>query len=126
MAKVLQLDLLTPHVHRIRESYARKRDAMLEAADRWLAPIPGLFWTRPTGGLYVWLQLPEEIDAGLSGQLFDAAIEEGMLYVPGQYSYPTEGEPVKKNVMRLSFGVQSCEKIVEGIEALARAIQRTM
>ena len=122
MAKVLELDLLRPHVVRIRENYARKRDAMLEAADRWLSPIPGLRWTNPTGGLYVWLQLPQEIDAGPDGQLFDAAIAEGMFYVPGQYSFPVEGEPIQRNTMRLSFGVQSCEKIAEGIEALSHAL----
>ncbi len=124
MAKVLQLELLMPHVRTIRDSYRRKRDAMLAAADEFLAPIPGVTWTRPTGGLYVWAELPAEIDTGPEGPLFDLAIAEGMLYVPGQYTFPTEGEPVRKNTMRLSFGVPSCEEIREGIAALARAIRR--
>ncbi len=126
IAKVLELDLLVPHIERIRENYRRKRDAMLAAADEFLSTIPGVSWTRPSGGLYIWAELPESIDTGPQGSLFDVAIAEGMLYVPGQFTFPPEGEPVKKNTMRLSFGVQSCGKIRDGIVALARAIEKVM
>ncbi|QDU99068.1 aminotransferase-like domain-containing protein [Lignipirellula cremea] len=122
MAEVLQGGLFEPHVEKIRDAYRVKLHAMLEAADEFLAPLPGVRWDRPTGGLYVWLVLPPGIDCGPRGQLFDAAIAEGMFYVPGQYCFPTEGEPVRKNTIRLSFGVQSPEKIRRGMEALARAI----
>jgi 2-aminoadipate transaminase len=73
--------------------------------------------------LYVWLQVPDGIDTGFSGPLFDAAIEEGVLYVPGEFCYPAEGVPAHRSRIRLSFGVQSCERIAAGIEALARAIR---
>ena len=55
--------------------------------------------------------------------LFAAAGREGVLYVPGEYCYPAAGEPVPRNSLRLSFGVQSCAKIQEGVEKLARAIE---
>ncbi len=126
MAKVLQLGLLTPHIDRIRDNYRGKRDALLAAADEFLAPIAGVTWTRPGGGLYVWAELPDDIDTGPNGRLFDAAVAEGVIYVPGQYGFPGEGEPVRKNTMRLSFGVQSCEKIRDGIRALAAAIQQVV
>jgi 2-aminoadipate transaminase len=79
-------------------------------------------WRRPAGGLYVWLRLPDGIDTGMRGRLFDLAMQEGVLYVPGEYCYPLEGEPAAKNTIRLSFGVQSCAKIEEGVEKLSRAI----
>ena len=60
---------------------------------------------------------------GEDGQSFEAALAEGMLYVPGEYCYPNEGAPRAKNTMRLSFGVQSCENIRRGIAALTRAIK---
>jgi len=124
MAKVFELGLFQPHVQRIRESYCNKLQAMLDAADELLAPLPGVSWVRPRGGLYVWLQLPESIETGPSGTLVDLAAQEGVLYVPGEYCYPSEGEPVRKNMIRLSFGVQPCEGIRRGIAALARAIHR--
>jgi 2-aminoadipate transaminase len=65
------------------------------------------------------------MDAGMHGPLFDNAGREGVLYVPGEYCYPAAGEPVRRNSLRLSFGVQSCAKIREGVEKLARAVIAT-
>ena len=122
MATVLQRGLYDPQIERFRKNYRSKRDAMLQAADEHLAGIEGARWHRPAGGLYVWLRLPEHVDAGPSGPLVEAALAAGVLYVPGEYCYPSEGAPREKNTIRLSFGVQPCEKIRHGIEALARAI----
>jgi DNA-binding transcriptional MocR family regulator len=47
------------------------------------------------------------------------------LYVPGEYCYPAEGQPLRKDRIRLSFGVQSEANLRRGIEALARAIRAT-
>ena len=124
MCKVMELNLLPSHVNDLRRGYMAKRDAMLDACQSCLASIPGMSWIRPQGGLYVWATLPEEMDTGPSGSLFDAAIEEGVFYVPGEYFYPKEGALVRKNTMRLSFGVQTPVRIAEGIAALSRAIQR--
>jgi 2-aminoadipate transaminase len=123
MAEVLRRGLFRQHVEKLRNSYRPKLDAMLDAADEYLSPLEGVTWLRPTGGLYVWATLPSQIDTGPAGELFDRSMAEGMLYVPGQYCFPNDGQPVAKNTMRLSFGVQSCERIREGIAALARAIQ---
>ena len=79
---------------------------------------------RPSGGLYVWVQLPDGVPAGPDGLLFDTAIREGVLYVPGQYCYPAMGEPVRRNTIRLSFGVQTPDKIRQGVAALARALRQ--
>lgn len=126
MASVLELGLFDDHVARLQESYRIKLDAMLTAADDFLAPLSGVSWVRPQGGLYVWLQLPDGIDAGPDGTLFERALEEGMLYVPGQYCYPREGISARRNMIRLSFGVQSPARIRQGMEALARAVARVM
>lgn len=126
IAALLELGLFEPHVARLRESYRAKRDAMLQAADAFLQPIPGVRWIHPLGGLYVWLELPEEIETGPSGTLFDLALSEGTIYVPGEYCYPPQPGPAPKNRIRLSFGVQSCERIRLGVEALARAIRQVI
>jgi 2-aminoadipate transaminase len=126
MAMVLDLGLLDDHVERLRTTYRVKLNAMLEAADEHLSPIEGVHWTPPAGGLYVWVTLPETIETGPRSRLFKAALKEGVLYVPGQFCYPSEGEPVCRSAMRLSFGVQSPEKIREGVRLLAHAIRETM
>ena len=68
MTAALELDLFEPHVASLREHYRVKLEAMLAAADEFLASIPGVSWERPTGGLYVWLTLPADIDAGTGGR----------------------------------------------------------
>ena len=121
MHQVLDAGLFDKHVAQLRVSYRTKLEAMLAAADQYLAPLAGVDWIRPEGGLYVWLTLPEEIDAGPDGVLFRRAMEAGVLYVPGEYCFPVEGER-KKNTIRLSFGVQPVENIERGMRALAEAI----
>jgi 2-aminoadipate transaminase len=122
MEKVLRLGLFDRHVERLQRGYRQKLDCMLEAADQFLGPLEGVHWMRPTGGLYVWLHLPPTMDTGPSGRLFDIAVREGVLYVPGQFCYPREGQQARSNTIRLSFGVQSCDGIRRGVEALARAV----
>ncbi|MFH1265306.1 MAG: PLP-dependent aminotransferase family protein [Planctomycetota bacterium] len=124
MATVLEKGLFDPHVETLRETYRQKTDAILGAADEFLAPIGELRWVRPTGGHYVWLRLPETIDTGVSGRLFDRATAEGVLYVPGEFCYPREGQSAPRNMLRLSFAFPSCENIRKGIEALGRAIRQ--
>jgi 2-aminoadipate transaminase len=122
MAHVLESGLFDQHLQRIRDGYRQKLTAMLEAARKYLAPLADVRWDEPRGGLYLWLTLPERIDTGLQGPLFDLARGQGVLYVPGAYCFPTAGQPMCRNTIRLSFGVQSCAKIREGVEKLARAI----
>jgi 2-aminoadipate transaminase len=126
MSAVLELGLLDPHIAQLRAAYQAKMDALLAAMDEHLAGIEGVRWQRPSGGLYVWLQLPPALDAGPGGVLMHHALQEGMIYVPGEYCFPAEGEAVRTNTIRLSFGVQSAEKLRRGIELLARAIQASL
>jgi 2-aminoadipate transaminase len=123
MAKVFDLGLYEPHVERLRANYRVKLAAMLDAADEHLAPIGGVRYQRPTGGLYVWLELPEHVDTGSDGELFRRALDTGVIYVPGRYCYPGEGQKPHDNTIRLSFGVQSPENIKRGVAALAEAIR---
>ncbi len=126
MAEVMNQGLFMPHVEYLRDAYRVKLECMLAAAQREFSSLPGVEWVHPEGGLYVWVSLPDEISTGPAGRLQQVAMEEGVLYVPGQYCFPLEGEPVQPNTMRLSFGVPTCENIDKGMAALARAIRRVM
>ncbi len=113
------------HVARLCRHYARKRDAMLQALQAELGPLGGTVrWTSPTGGLYVYLYLPAWLDTGRGGPLFERALAEGVLYVPGAYCYgPDPTQPVPRNEIRLSFGVADVPAIAEGVARLARAVR---
>lgn len=126
MATVMEQGLFDRHVERLRESYRRKIDIILDAADELLAPIGRIQWVRPTGGLYLWLRLPETIDTGLEGPLFERTVAEGTLYVPGECCYPQQMRHRHKNMLRLSFGAASGEDIRRGVAALARAIRQVL
>jgi len=123
MYTVLKRGLFEPHVQRLRAAYDEKLQAMLQSADEFLGHIPGVSWIKPTGGLYVWLTLPADIDTSPGAPLLKRAQELGVLYVPGVYCYPTEGEPAHRNTIRLSFGVQSPNRIRQGMQLLGQAIE---
>ncbi len=123
MAEVMQSGDFDKHVAVLRDSYREKQKAMVEAADEFFAPIDGAHYVKPDGGLYLWMQVPEGIDTGSDSALFKAALQQGVLYVPGIYCYPMEGAPRHTNMMRLSFGVQSPERIRQGMELLAAAVR---
>ncbi len=126
MATVLEEGLYEPHVRLLRDSYRRKRDAMLAAAQRFFGELPGVSWYRPHGGLYVWMTLPKQVQTGFDSELFRRAVREGVLYVPGELCFPAGDAGVERNHLRLSFGVQSPEGIELGMERLARALRAVL
>ncbi len=126
MATILRNDWFHGHVESLRRQYSSKRETMLRALDEHAWDLPGVHWDRPGGGLYVWLHLPPEIDAGIQGTLFERAIQRGVLYVPGEYCFARSGAPVRKNTIRLSFGVQTHDNIEKGIKILATAIREAL
>lgn len=126
MLDILEQGFLDSHLQEICGQYQVKLAAMLAASDRWFSDLEGVTWRAPSGGLYVWMEVPERIDTGPQGALFEAASREGVLYVAGGYCYAAEGEPIHRNTMRLSFGVQSPEKIEQGMKALSRALKSVM
>ncbi len=109
------------HVQRIREVYGRRRDLMLASLDRAF-PDPGLGvrWTKPQGGLFLWIMLPEWMD---SADLLKEAVKEKVAFVPGSPFYPAGGG---RNTMRLNFSNASEAMIEEGIGRLGRAVMRQL
>lgn len=114
------------HVQRLCVSYRRKRDAMLAALKRWMPHGRAIHWTHPGGGLYVWLTLPPEISAGRDSVLFARCLEEGVLYVPGEYAFVPDAQGnCPANHLRLSFGHVPLRAIAPAIRRLAKAIAQT-
>lgn len=127
VADALRTGAYRKHVERLRESYWIKRDAMLTAADRYFSDIDGASWLQPDGGLYVWMTLPDSIPTGYESPLFQTATKsEGVMYVPGEISYPADSPLRTTSQMRLSYGVESPETLDEGMRRLARAVKHVL
>ncbi|HEX8341249.1 MAG TPA: PLP-dependent aminotransferase family protein, partial [Tepidisphaeraceae bacterium] len=111
------------HLADVHAGYKPKRDAMLAALAEAFDGVEGVQWTTPEGGLYVWLSLPRDADTSRHGGMFDAALREGVLYVPGEYCFAAADEfVVPQNHMRLCYAVTPIEQIAEGVARLARVI----
>ncbi|HOV30529.1 MAG TPA: PLP-dependent aminotransferase family protein [Anaerolineaceae bacterium] len=111
-------DWLKDHIANIRKVYRERRDAMLQAFEDFMPE--GTTWTRPQGGLFLWLTLPEGCN---TLELFPIAIEEKVAYVPGASFYPKGGP---SNTMRLNFSACNPETIRIGVERLSRMVKRCM
>lgn len=109
---------LDRHVKEIRRVYRERRDLMLALMEE-LFP-PGVTWTRPKGGLFLWVRLPEGMDASA---LLEKAIEQKVAFVPGKAFYPYSGG---ENAMRINFSFMPPELIEEGIKRLAAALRAEM
>ncbi len=122
---VLREGLYDPHVETLRQSYRDKLGAMIDVVAEHLGPL-GARWRRPRGGLYLWVELPEGIDTGLNSSLFNRALDEGVLYIPGELCFPAEGACRSTAGLRLCFGIPSTEQIRRGVAALGRAIRKEL
>lgn len=128
LATVMEMGLYESHLEQVRAAYRRKRDAMLEAAEREFSDRPEVSWVQPHGGLYVWMSLPKNVPTGFDSPLFEQASKrEGVMYVPGELCYaPGESGAVPTHQMRLSFGVQTVEGIADGMRRLANAVRAVL
>lgn len=104
------------HVAGLRAAYRDRRDRMLAALAREMPP--GVSWTRPEGGMFVWITLPEGMDG--ADLLARALRTERVAFVPGR-AFFADGSG--GNTLRLSFSLNDGPAVDEGIARLARVIR---
>ena len=97
------------------ELYKGKRDLMLSLLDEYMPEE--VSWTRPEGGLFLFLTMPEGFDAV---KFYDKALDAGVAYVAGEFFHPDRRG---KNTMRLNFSFMTPERISEGIRLLAELLK---
>ena len=82
--------------------------------------IPGLRWTVPGGGLFLWLQLPDQVNAR---DLLAETAQRGVVFLPGSLMYPAAGP---RNVCRLNFSMPDQEAIERGVATIAAALRQLL
>ncbi len=107
--------LYPKHVASAIEFYRPQRDAMLAAIETYF-PKDAVY-TKPNGGLFVWVDLNASYNAT---ELFKAAIDAGVAYVPGTHFFADNGHD---NTLRLNFSLPSVEQIERGCEILGGLLQ---
>lgn len=103
-------------VKAFREAYRERRDAMLAALDDMFPA--GARWTRPEGGFYVWVTLPEGLDAKA---MLPRAVTNRVAYVPGTAFY---ADGFGSSCLRLSYCYPSPDRIREGVHRLTAVIEQ--
>lgn len=105
------------YLDRLKETYGERRDAMLDALAEYMPE--GVSWTRPEGGFFVWVTLPEAVDAT---EMAEEALVRGVAYVPGADFYP---DGAVANRMRLSYSFAEPRSIWRGVEILSGVVRES-
>lgn len=108
---------LLRHVEAVVNVYRKKRDFMLQMLAKYMPQC--VKWTRPEGGLFLWVTLPEHID---TQAMLKTALEQQVAYVAGVDFYPPRD--ARRNDFRMNFSYSSFEQIEEGIKRLAKTIEK--
>ncbi|MFZ8811689.1 MAG: PLP-dependent aminotransferase family protein [Pyrobaculum sp.] len=112
----LRRNVVLKNLPHVRELYKRKRDAMLAALETYMPP--GVSWTRPSGGMFIWATVPPHID---TRELLKVAVSQyKVAFIPGHGFFVDQSV---RNAMRLNFTYPTFEQINEGIRRLAMAIK---
>ena len=120
--EVARDNFLDEHVKLIRSVYRERRDVMLDALSRYFPPE--VTWTKPMGGLFLWVTLPQGADAD---KLLEAAVRENVAFVPGDCFYAPNGHSDEgRRHMRLNFSAAAPDQIREGIRRLSIAAKEQL
>ena len=117
-ADFLRTGYFETHIEAIKKTYKLKKDTMVAALEKYMPE--GVTWTKPEGGLFLWVRLPEGMSAD---EMFADALKENVAYVIGS-AFHCDGSG--KNTMRLNFSYPTPEDIDEGIKRLATAVKKRL
>ena len=117
-AEFLRSGRLDANLEKTIALYKGKRDLLLSLLKEHMPA--GVRWTRPEGGLFLFLTMPEGFDAV---KFYDKALDAGVAYVAGEFFHPDRSG---KNTMRLNFSFMTPERITEGIKLLASLLSNTL
>lgn len=115
---IMQRGILKAHSKVIRTAYGERRNVMIATMEEHFPA--GVTWTKPVGGLFLWVRTPEHVN---TMDLLETAVADKVAYVPGSVFYP-DGSGL--NTMRLNFSNATPDKIREGIKRLGRVLEKAI
>ena len=122
IALALRSGVYDRHLPNMQAGYRRRKERMGGALKTYFPSSAK--WQETSGGLYFWPELPASCDTSHDGAIFRAALDAGVLYVPGDLCFaPSPLRPKPKNCMRLSFGGTPSAQIEEGIQRLGAVLR---
>jgi len=105
------------HIKKCIKYYRKKLEVFLNTMDECFPEEMGITWTKPEGGLFLWVTVPKHID---TKELFYEAIKFKVAFVPGEVFY---GENPSKNHMRINFSYASEKQLAEAVKRLSACIK---
>ncbi|MBU2574259.1 MAG: PLP-dependent aminotransferase family protein [Elusimicrobia bacterium] len=117
-ADFLRTGFFEKHIEVVKNTYRLKKDTMVAALEKYMPE--GVTWTKPEGGLFLWVRLPEGMSAD---DMFQEALKENVAYVIGS-AFHCDGSG--RNTMRLNFSYPAPADIEEGIKRLATAVKKRL
>lgn len=118
-AAYLKKGYLLPHIAQEVKAYGEKRNFMLQKLEQYMPKE--VKWTKPEGGLFLWVTVPEYID---TQKMLQEAIKQKVAYVAGVDFYPPRY--ARRNDLRLNFSYSSFEQIDQGLQRLAATIKKSI
>jgi 2-aminoadipate transaminase len=115
---IMQRGILKAHSKVIKAAYGERRHIMTAAMEEHFPQ--GVTWTKPVGGLFLWVRTPEHLN---TMELLETAVEKKVAYVPGTVFFP-DGSGL--NTMRLNFSNATPDNIKEGIKRLGRVLEKAI
>jgi len=121
--RALASGIYEQQVARLQKRYAYKARVMKRAIQKHFPSA--VEWWEPEGGLYFWARLPRNVPTGVKSKVFQTALKNDVLYVPGEICYADDAARRKPNrEMRISFGNASEADIREGIKRLGKVLRK--
>ncbi len=118
LAGYLETYGLDRNVQGVIDLYRSRRDVMLRVME---AEFPaGITWTRPEGGMFLWVTLPEHLNAR---EILEQCIAEDVAFVPGGAFFPNGGH---ENTLRMNYSTSSAQRIEEGVKRMAKVLRLAM
>ncbi|KNY29953.1 putative transcriptional regulator, GntR family [Pseudobacteroides cellulosolvens ATCC 35603 = DSM 2933] len=115
IAKYLELYSIDDHIAKIKQAYKSRRDIVVKTMEEEFPE--GVTFTKPEGGLFAWVELPQDID---SRDVLVKCLEKNVAFVPGGSFFPNVN---RYNTLRINFSNMPEDRIVEGIKLLAMVLR---
>ncbi|RLE30544.1 MAG: aminotransferase [Acidobacteria bacterium] len=118
LAGYLETYGLDRNIQGVIDLYRSRRDVMLRTME---AEFPdGITWTRPEGGMFLWITLPESLNAR---EILELCLVEDVAFVPGGAFFPNGGH---ENTLRMNYSTSSTERIEEGVKRMAKVLRQAI